>query len=123
MTNVFLSHKKDFAAQAQVLALALHKITPGVAIFRSEDIEKGRDWRDAVNRALEEAKCFILLYTDPTLDWSWCFYEAGAFVSNGRKPRPPVQKRHVKTIAVSTGNHAVMEHEAGFGDHPHYRIH
>jgi TIR domain len=97
MTNVFLSHKKDFAAQAQVLALALRKITPGVAIFRSEDIEKGRDWRDAVNRALEEAKCFILLYMDPTLDWSWCFYEAGAFVSNGRKPRP-VFCLHPKTV-------------------------
>ena len=60
MTNIFLSHKKDFAAQAQVLALALHKITPGAAIFRSEDIEKGQDRREAVNRALGEAKCFIL---------------------------------------------------------------
>jgi len=97
MTNIFLSHKKDFAAQAQVLALALHKITPGAAVFRSEDIEKGQDWRDAVNRALGEAKCFILLYTDPKADWSWCFYEAGAFVSNGRKPRP-VFCLHPKTV-------------------------
>jgi hypothetical protein len=97
MTNVFLSHKKDFAAQAQALAQALSKIMPGVAIFRSEDIEGGCDWRDAVSRALEEAKCFILLYTDPTLDWSWCFYEAGAFVSNGRKPRP-VFCLHPKTV-------------------------
>lgn len=97
MTNVFLSHKKDFAAQAQMLAAALSKITPGVAIFRSEDIEKGSDWRDAVNRALGEAKCFILLYTDPMLDWSWCFYEAGAFVSNGRRPRR-VFCLHPKTV-------------------------
>jgi TIR domain len=97
VTNVFLSHKKDFAAQAQVLALTLRKIAPGADIFRSEDIEKGRDWRDAVNRALGEAKCFILLYADPMLDWSWCFYEAGAFVSNGRKPRP-VFCLHPKTV-------------------------
>jgi len=88
VTNVFLSHKKEFAAQAQVLSLALRKITPSVAIFRSEDIDKGIDWRDAINRALGEAECFILLYTDPMLDWSWCFYEAGAFLINGRKPRP-----------------------------------
>ena len=97
MTNIFLSHKQEFAAQAQVLALALHKITPGAAIFRSEDIEKGHDWRHAVNRALEGAKCFILLYTDPKLDWSWCFYEAGAFVKNSRKPRP-VFCLHPKTV-------------------------
>ena len=56
MTNVFLSHKENFATQAQGLAEAIRKITPGAAIFRSEDIEKGCDWRDAVNRALEEAK-------------------------------------------------------------------
>jgi hypothetical protein len=97
VTNVFLSHKNDSAAQAQVLALALRKIATSVAIFRSEDIEKGRDWRDAVNRALGEAKCFILLYTDPMLDWSWCFYEAGAFVSRDRKPRP-VFCLHPKTV-------------------------
>ena len=97
MTNGFLSHKNDSAAQAQVLALALQKVAAGVAIFRSEDIEKGRDWRDAVNRALGEAKCFILLYTDPMLDWSWCFYEAGAFVSRDRKPRP-VFCLHPKTV-------------------------
>jgi hypothetical protein len=97
VTNVFLSHKKNFATQAEVLAQALGKITPGAAIFRSEDIEKGCDWREAVNRALEEAKCFVLLYTDPTLDWSWCFYEAGTFVSKGSKPRP-VFCLHPKTV-------------------------
>jgi hypothetical protein len=83
--KVFLSHKKDFGAQAQALARALLKVAPGAGVFRSEDIEKGRDWRDAVNRALSEAKCFILLYTNPTLDWSWCFFEAGAFVNRDRR--------------------------------------
>ena len=97
MTDIFLSHKREFAAQAKKLALQLRKITPGTAIFRSEDIEKGRDWRDEVNRALGVAKCFMLLYTDPKLDWSWCFYEAGAFVTNGRKPRP-VFCLHPKTV-------------------------
>jgi TIR domain len=88
MINAFLSHKQDFAAQAEALANTLRKLLPCAHIFRSEDIEKGRDWRAAINAELAAAKCFILLYTDPELDWSWCFYEAGAFVSKGRKRRP-----------------------------------
>jgi hypothetical protein len=61
---------------------------PGAGIFRSEDIDKGQDWRDRIHGELDKAKCFILLYTNPELDWSWCFYEAGAFIRKGRKPRP-----------------------------------
>ena len=34
---------------------------------RSEDFEKGHDWRDVVNRALAGAKCFILLWTEPNV--------------------------------------------------------
>jgi hypothetical protein len=47
-------------------------------------------FRAEIDRALQEAKCFILLYGDPQLDWSWCFYEAGAFAKVGKKPGRPV---------------------------------
>src|ERR1700730_3736197 len=97
VNKVFLSHKSTFAAQAEALARALDEVAPGVGIFRSEDIDKGQDWRDRIDRELERAKCFILLYADPELDWSWCFYEAGAFVNAGRKGRP-VFCVHPKTV-------------------------
>ena len=88
MNRIFLSHKQEFASQAQALACALSKAVPYADFFRSEEIQKGQDWRSAVNRELAEAKCFILFYTgDRELDWSWCFYEAGAFLSNACKPR------------------------------------
>jgi TIR domain len=88
LNRVFLSHKQDFAAQAQSLACALQKVVPKTVFFRSEEIQKGADWRDAVNRELADAQCFILLYSgDRELDWSWCFYEAGAFLSHGYKRR------------------------------------
>jgi hypothetical protein len=35
----------------------------------------------------------------------------------------PTEKKRVKTIALSTANHAVRQQEAGFADHPHYGIH
>jgi len=87
MSKAFLSHKEAFAAEAEALACALREVIPGVDIFRAEDIEKGGDWREAINAELAAAKCFIMLYTNPELDWSWCFYEAGAFVTTGRKRR------------------------------------
>jgi hypothetical protein len=38
-----------------------------------------------------------MLYTNPELDWSWCFYEAGGFINKGRKPRP-VYCVHPETV-------------------------
>jgi hypothetical protein len=97
VNKVFLSHKTTFAEQAEALARALEEAAPGAKIFQSEDIDKGQDWRDRIHHELERAKCFILLYTDPKLDWSWCFYEAGAFMSKCSKPRP-VFCLHPKTV-------------------------
>jgi TIR domain len=88
VNKVFLSHKAVCSAQAVELARALDEVTPGAGIFRSEGIREGHNWRDEIQRQLANAKCFILLYTNPELDWSWCFYEAGEFISKGRKPRP-----------------------------------
>jgi hypothetical protein len=79
MTTAFLSHKSHHAFAAQALVSALSILLPPNEIFRAEEIEKGEDWRANIDQALRDAKCFILLYSDPQLDWSWCFYEAGAF--------------------------------------------
>ena len=97
VNKVFLSHKTAFVAEAEALDRLLGEAAPGAGVFRSEDIYKGEDWRDEIHRQLEKAECFILLYTNPELDWSWCFYEAGAFMSKGRKPRP-VFCLHPKTV-------------------------
>ena len=84
MTTVFLSHKSEHASGAKTLIEALSIVFGRDEIFLAEDIQKGADWRAQIDRELGEAKCFVLLYTDPQLDWSWCFYEAGAFAKTGR---------------------------------------
>jgi len=87
MSKVFLSHKQQFAEQAEELNAALKVGAPGATVFQSEDIDKGGDWRKALDEKLDKAICFVLLYTSPEQDWSWCFYEAGRFSRKGRKPR------------------------------------
>ncbi len=88
--KIFLSHKQQFAREADELHAALKLAVPGATVFQSEDIEKSEDFRATVDWQLDRAKCFVLLYTSPEKDWSWCFYEAGRFSSKGRKSRPVV---------------------------------
>jgi len=99
MSKMFLSHKQEFVTQANELAAALKRGVPDATVFQSEDIDKGSDWRAAIHRELDEAKCFVLLYTSPEKDWTWCFYEAGRFSRKGRKPRP-VACLHPKTVEL-----------------------
>jgi hypothetical protein len=89
MIEAFLSHKAVHRDEAKAVAKALNVIMSNDEIFRSEEIGKAEDFRDEITQALDQAKCFVLLYTDPTLDWSWCFYEAGLFTkANGGSTRP-----------------------------------
>jgi hypothetical protein len=41
LNRIFLSHKQEFASQAQALACALSRAVPNAAFFRSEEIQKG----------------------------------------------------------------------------------
>jgi TIR domain len=63
MSKVFLSHKQQFAIQAKELHSALKQGAPGATVFQSEDIDKGAEWRQAINKELDKAKCFVMLYT------------------------------------------------------------
>jgi TIR domain len=100
MTTVFLSHKSQHSSAAETLKDALSVVFGRDEIFLAEEIEKGDDFREAIDTALREAKCFLLLYTDPQLDWSWCFYEAGAFAKMNGKPERPVFCLHPADVAA-----------------------
>jgi hypothetical protein len=79
--TAFLSHKVKDAKLAKQVQLALVSLFPTVKIFLSEEITKARDFRNEISKALTESSFFILLYTDPNEDWSWCFYEVGSYRS------------------------------------------
>ena len=46
----------------------------------SEGIRHGAIWFTEILDALKGSDYFILLYTDEDTDWSWCMFEAGAFL-------------------------------------------
>ena len=76
--SAFLSHKaKDFRL-AERCRNAIQELL-SINVFMSEDIPKAHGFRQEIHSALEKADCFILLFTDPSEDWSWCLYEAGLY--------------------------------------------
>lgn len=79
--KVFISHRHEDAYLAAFMKTELHRIIgqDKITIFVSEDIEGGTDWRIGIEKALRQANHLILIYTDPSEDWSWCFYEVGFF--------------------------------------------
>jgi hypothetical protein len=94
MTKIeaFLSHKAKDGPLAKQIQDALAPVLPGIDIFLSEEIDKSKDFREEIWKTLARAKFFVLLYTDPSEDWSWCFFEAGAFHS-ARPEKGPRQRQ------------------------------
>jgi hypothetical protein len=77
--NIFFSHKvKDEPVTRKIIEL-LHRHTDNVQCFISEDIEKGKNWRDEIAEHLKLSSLLVLIFTDPEEDWGWCLYETGFF--------------------------------------------
>ena len=81
--TIFISHK---VGRDQKTAEALKTIltrpfdrTDVLAVHISEKIVPGHGWKHKIYRWLHESNLLLLLFTDPTLDWNWCLYEAGLF--------------------------------------------
>jgi TIR domain len=111
--EVFLSHKAKDGPLAKQVQQALCSLFPDIEIFLSEEIPKSEDFRENIWATLEKARFFILLYTDPSDDWSWCFFEVGAYRSvwrgesrtrhpiyclHPREARPPGPLSNLQTI-------------------------
>lgn len=96
--EAFLSHKAKDGILAKQIQEALGPVLPSVNIFLSEEIGKSKDFRKEIWTTLAKAKFFILLYTDPNEDWSWCFFEAGAFHSDKTARQRHIYCLHTKDL-------------------------
>jgi hypothetical protein len=81
-TKVFVSHKSADSVLADRIIRELKASMDDVGFFLSEEIPKGRDWRKKIEGELFSSSHLLLLYTDSSLDWSWCLYEAILFLEN-----------------------------------------
>src|SRR3954453_3409259 len=78
--KIFVSHKARDKGIADEFAKILRKeIGKTTKIFISDEITKGSNWRDNIRNEINDSDFIILLFTDSTEDWSWCFYEVGLF--------------------------------------------
>jgi hypothetical protein len=74
----FLSHKEKDVELAKIVKKAINRVIP-IQIFISEEIRKAEYFRQEILANLDRANCFVFIFTDPSDDWSWCFYEAGFY--------------------------------------------
>ncbi len=78
--NIFISHKHENEAAATAVKQVLSsRGGRSVDVFMSEEIPAGDDWFAWIKTKLVESNVLLLMYTDPSLTWDWCFYEAGMF--------------------------------------------
>jgi hypothetical protein len=115
--NVFISHNHEDEAAAKTIKneLALYGANR-LNFFLSEEITPGEDWLQWIKEHLVTSNLLFLLFTDPSVTWDWCLYEAGLFArldrSEGEQNRrviclhnpktdPPPQLRHLQTVKVN----------------------
>ncbi len=77
---IFISHRAEYGRVARELKEAIQDASGGqIEVFISEDIPRGIEWRESIEKHLREAGSLFLIYGAPYEDWSWCFYETGYF--------------------------------------------
>jgi hypothetical protein len=77
--NIFFSNKAGDEAITRKIIDLFHRHTDNVQCFTSEDIEKGKNWRDEIAQHLKLSSLLVLIFTDPEEDWGWALYETGFF--------------------------------------------
>lgn len=116
--NIFISHKKEDKATALGIRDILKGFdddeNPMVDFHLSEEIFGGDKWYEWITSKLKSSNLLILLFTDPTLDWDWCLYEAGLFdLMDGDHHRrticlhstatgPPEPLKHIKVFSAKS---------------------
>lgn len=89
--RIFISHKSHDGVEAEELqSLLLRYASSAMEIFCSEQITPGTPWLEWIQEKLVGSNMLLLLFTDPSLDWDWCLYEAGLFTDLRGKGRQTV---------------------------------
>jgi TIR domain-containing protein len=86
--STFISHRAEYGAIARGLKEVIETgAQQKIEVFISEDIARGKQWRQSIEEQLRKADSLFLIYGAPYEDWSWCFYEAGYFTALEPKSR------------------------------------
>ncbi len=72
--DVFISYAREDLRRAQVLAQALEDL--GWLVFFDRTIPPGSSWRESIGRALDEATCIVVGWSQISVDSDWVIEEA-----------------------------------------------
>jgi TIR domain-containing protein len=93
--NVFLSYASDDYPIAVTLSKELVDINRGrITVFLDmQSIEPGKDWREAIDQALDNADWLVCIYTGQQSEF--CGYEIGVFTKGRHLSKEPSDSRFV----------------------------
>jgi TIR domain len=99
---IFISHRAEYGAIARGLKEVIETgAQRQIEVFISEDIPRGKQWRQSIEEQLRKADSLFLIYGAPYEDWSWCFYEAGYFTAV--EPGPSVAQHRIFVAMLRAG--------------------
>ncbi len=79
-TRVFLSYRSTDEKIARAVKQELESLDDRIDVFAAyDDLRRGGRWKQQLMEELKAASWFILIYTDPEMDWQWPIYEATTF--------------------------------------------
>jgi RND family efflux transporter MFP subunit len=92
MADIFISYKSDDREKVGSLAKALEG--KGWSLFWDRDIPPGKTWDEVIEKAIEDARCIIVIWTGASADSGWVRAEAEEGL--GRNILVPVMFEDVK---------------------------
>ena len=106
MSDIFISYAHEDKSKAQLLAQGLE--TYGWTVFWDRNIPIGKTWQTYVGKALNEARCVVVMWTVSSIESQWVYEEA----DDGRlrnilipilmdKIRPPIGFRSIQAADLS----------------------
>lgn len=81
-TGIFISYKREERAYAQALRDRL--VILGYDVWWDAEIQTGSRWHDALDKALSESACVIVLWSERSIQSPWVQYEASVAAAQGR---------------------------------------
>jgi hypothetical protein len=106
MTDLFISYTKEDRPVAESLAAKLHE--DGWQVFWDRRIQAGAEWNEEIQRALQDARCVLVLWSTASRKSFWVRGEAAdSFERDSYLPvridetEPPRLFRHIQAQSIA----------------------
>jgi TIR domain-containing protein len=106
MSDVYISYSRQESPRAQQLARALERA--GFSVWWDRQISAGATWASSIERALDEARCVVVLWSANSVKSDWVIDEAAYAREEGKliqvvvdNVEPPLAFRRYHTLPLT----------------------